>query len=187
MVPVACRVQAVRAPAAHSHPIRNERIARFVHAATERPQYCMRRCLEFLAQHIAEFSLQHDASDTACTHADVALARVWLAATPHATEDASCADNGASSTAATYAVAYDQAFSCPVSFLHASVAARAHSPPPPPQGHAVFLQPRNHRPATASRALPPACSAAGAINIAAHMLRRQHVAPHCRCPAPLLP
>jgi hypothetical protein len=69
------------------------------------------RCLDFLARHVAEFSLQQDQSDTSCPHTDVAIARVWLSAVaPHDL----FGHDGDSCIAATYVVAYDLAFSCPV-------------------------------------------------------------------------
>jgi hypothetical protein len=83
-------------------------------AAIERPPHASSRitrsCLDFLVQHIAEFSLQCDVSDTSCACACVATARVWL--------DAAAPDSDGS-VAATYVVAYDHTFSCPV------------NPPPP--------------------------------------------------------
>ena len=185
MDPVACRVQRARTPAP-GHPIRSKLFACFLDAPAGRPQSCLRRCLDFLARHIAEFSLQHDQSDMSCAHADVAIARVWLATTPLSAADTFCTDDGASSTAATYVVAYDQAFSCPVSSLQVAIATpRTHpSSPPPSQGHALFLQPPDHWPAAASRTLSPACSAPSSIDIAAHMLRCEHVMRPTACSAP---
>lgn len=62
--------------------------------------------------------MQHDPSDTNCSDAEVAIARVWLSpAPPHA----SCGDGDESSIAASYVVAYDQSFCCPIilfSFSH---------------------------------------------------------------------
>jgi hypothetical protein len=156
MDPVTCRVQRARTPAP-GHPIRSKLFSCFLDAAAGRPQSCLRRCLDFLARHIAEFSLQHDQSDMTCAHADVAIARVWLATTPLSAADNFCTYDGASSTAATSVVAYDQAFSCPVSSLQGAIATpRTHPSPPPPLSRSCSF-PSATRP-LASRCLTHAVS-----------------------------
>jgi hypothetical protein len=74
------------------------------------------RCLDFLTQHVVEFSLQRDESDCSCHNAEVATARIWIAnaAPPDVREDAPDIGDGSNCIAASYVVAYDQAFGCPV-------------------------------------------------------------------------
>ncbi len=100
------------------------------------------RCLHFLVRHVVEFSLQRDPSDTSCAQAEVAAARVWLEPVGGGSD---------SSVAASYVVAYDQCFFCPVSpqtgsHLHLSC---SHPSPPSPRSScfpSVTLPPASRYP-----------------------------------------
>ena len=123
-----------------------------------RSRNCASRCLDFLVRHVAEFSLQCDPSDTGSPGAEVAAARVWLAPAPSSAQD------DESRIAASYVVAYDHCFSCPVNQKSFFYAVRPDPLPPKvilfsfshpttgqPLSHARSLQLVNHDAASISQ------------------------------------